>query len=66
MTTFSAPTPLDVQITTALAKLRDARYDSDPQAIYVITRRLDEMLERVAYRPLELIDPLLHERLTVR
>ncbi|MGQ9348932.1 hypothetical protein [Mycolicibacterium gilvum] len=66
MTAFAAPTPLDRRITLALAHLRAARYDSNPHDIYVITRQMDELLERIACRPLALIDPELDHRLTIR
>lgn len=66
MTAFSPPTPLDRRISLALAHLRAARYDGNPHDIYIITRRLDDMLERIACRPLAVIDPDLDERLSVQ
>ena len=65
VTTFAPLTPLNRRISLALAHLRAARYDGDPQAIYITTRRLDDLLERIACRPLAAIDPELDQHLTI-
>lgn len=66
MTTFASnPTPLDRRISLALAHLRAARYDSNVRDIAHHTRDMDGMLERIACRPLSLIDPALDQHLTI-
>lgn len=65
MATFAQQLPLERRISLALAHLRAARYDSNPRDITVASRQMDDLLERVACRPLCLIDPQLDERLTV-
>lgn len=65
MSTFAQPTNLYDRIRYALVALNQARYDGSPDKIYVAQRRLDTLCERVACRPLALIDPELDERLRV-
>lgn len=65
MSTFTPPTPLTERITYALVSLRQARHDGSPETIYVAQRRLDDLCERVACRPLALIDPALDKHLRV-
>lgn len=65
MATVSSPTPLDRRIALALAHLRAARYDSSPRDIMVATRQMNDLLERIACRPLAVIDPELDRKLTV-
>lgn len=65
MSTFTTPTNLHDRIRYALVALRQARYDGVPETIYVAQRRLDDLCERVACRPLHLIDPELDQRLRV-
>lgn len=52
MTTFASPQPIERRISLALAHLRAARYDSNPRDITVSTRQMNELLERIACRPL--------------
>lgn len=65
MTTFAQPMSLERRISLALAHLRAARYDSNPRDITVASRQMDDLLERIACRPLRVIDPQLDEHLTV-
>ncbi|MCH9731589.1 MAG: hypothetical protein K0U84_18265 [Actinomycetia bacterium] len=48
MATFTAPTPLTVQIANALTVLRAARSDGDAHAICVASARLDRLIDRYA------------------
>lgn len=68
MSTFAAPANLYDRIRYALVALNQARHDGVPETIYVAQRRLDDLCERVACRPLALIDPDLdaHLRVTMR
>ncbi|MFV8266461.1 hypothetical protein ACNQR9_25930 [Mycolicibacterium peregrinum] len=65
MTAFAQPKPLAERITWALMQLRKARYDGAPDTIYIATRRMDDLIERIACRPLHLIDPALDQHLRV-
>jgi hypothetical protein len=65
MPTFAPTHPPYRRISLALVHLREARTDGEPQAINVCIRRLDELLERVACRPLSEIDPSLDVHLRV-
>lgn len=65
MSTFATPMTLERRISLALAHLRAARYDSNPLDISVACRQMDGLLERIACRPLWVIDPKLDEHLTV-
>ena len=66
MTTFASnPTPLDRRISLALAHLRAARYDSNVRDIAHHTRDMNALLERIACRPLHVIDADLDARLTI-
>ena len=65
MTTFAPLTPLDRRICLALVHLRKARYDSNPQDIHRSVEVMNSLLERIACRPLSVIDPELDKRLTV-
>lgn len=59
------PMTLERRISLALAHLRAARYDSNPLEISVAKRQMDGLLERIACRPLRVIDPELDKHLTV-
>lgn len=65
MTTFAQPLPLERRISLALAHLRAARYDSNPSKIAAHTAQMNALLDRIASRPLHLIDPDLDKQLTV-
>lgn len=65
VTTFAQPMSLERRISLALAHLRAARYDSNPLEISVAKRQMDGLLERIACRPLRVIDPELDKHLTV-
>lgn len=65
MPTFAQQKPLTERITWALMQLRRARYDGAPDGIYIATRRMDDLVERIACRPLHLIDPALDQHLRV-
>lgn len=66
VTTFAQPMSLERRICLALAHIRAARYDSNPLEISVAKRQMDGLLERIACRPLCVIDPELDKHLTVQ
>lgn len=65
MSTFTPPANLYDRIRYAWVTLQQARHDGSPDKIYVAQRRLDDLCERVACRPLALIDPALDKHLRV-